>query len=170
MHRLSLSDGAVLSSVNLVNPLVNSSEASYFDNFIFNQSDTTIYGLASHQSAGVYGNYLAKIDPSTGIITEISTNSVGQSILMAGATIDPYQMIYYFSDGLNMIGLDLYDGSIFSSVPLVFPPSFKEFGNFAYSCANNTIYGLMAKEYTSIGPDPFDPNTLVTQLDSINLF
>jgi hypothetical protein len=170
MHRLRLSDGAVLSSVDLFNPLANPTEQNYFNNFIFNQSDTTIYGLATRQNGGVFGNYLAKVNPITGIITEISTTSVGQSILMAGATIDPYQMVYYFSDGIGMVGIDLYNGSIYSNSTVVFPPTFTQFGNFAYSCANNTIYGLLTKEYTSIGPDPFDPGTLITLVDSTNLF
>jgi hypothetical protein len=170
MHRLRLSDGAILSSVDLFNPLANPTEQNYFNNFIFNQSDTTIYGLATRQNGGVFGNYLAKANPITGIITEISTTSVGQSILMAGATIDPYQMVYYFSDGIGMVGIDLYNGSIYSNTTVVFPPTFTQFGNFAYSCANNTIYGLLTKEYTSIGPDPFDPGTLITLVDSTNLF
>ena len=42
MHRLRLSDGAVLSSVDLFNPLANPAEQNYFNNFIFIQSDTSI--------------------------------------------------------------------------------------------------------------------------------
>lgn len=170
MHRLRLSDGAVLSSVDLFNPLANPAEQNYFNNFIFNQSDTTIYGLAMRQNGGVFGNYLAKVDPTTGIITEVSTTSVGQSILMAGATIDPYQMVYYFSDGIGMVGIDLYNGSIYSNSTIIFPPTFSQFGNFAYSCANNTIFGLLTKEYTSVVPNPFNPGTFITQVDSTNLF
>ena len=170
MHRLRLSDGAVLSSVDLFNPLANLAEQNYFNNFIFNQSDTTIYGLATRQNGGVFGNYLAKVDPTTGIITEVSTTSVGQSILMAGATIDPYQMVYYFSDGIGMVGIDLYNGSIYSNSTIIFPPTFSQFGNFAYSCANNTIFGLLTKEYTSVVPNPFNPGTFITQVDSTNLF
>ena len=170
MHRLRLSDGAVLSSVDLFNPLANLAEQNYFNNFIFNQSDTTIYGLATRQNGGVFGNYLAKVDPTTGIITEVSTTSVGQSILMAGVTIDPYQMVYYFSDGIGMVGIDLYNGSIYSNSTIIFPPTFSQFGNFAYSCANNTIFGLLTKEYTSVVPNPFNPGTFITQVDSTNLF
>ena len=170
MHRLRLSDGAVLSSVDLFNPLANPAEQNYFNNFIFNQSDTTIYGLATRQNGGVFENYLAKVDPTTGMITELSTTSVGQSILLAGATIDPYQMVYYFSNGTEMVGLDLYNGTVYSSATILFPPTFSQFGNFAYGCASNTIYGLLTKEYTSVVPNPFDPGTFITQVDSTNLF
>jgi hypothetical protein len=171
MYQLSLVNGAVISSVDLFNPLAANSNQSYFNNFVFNQSDTSIYGLATRDdSLGNYGNFLAKVNTSTGLITEISPASVGQSILMAGATIDPYQMIYYYSDGIELIGLDLYNGSIYNSDSVTYPVGFSGFGNFAYSCFDNTIYGLLSKEFTSLVPDPFDPTNYIYQLDSTNLF
>ena len=171
MYQLSLADGAVITSVDLFNPSAANSNQSYFNNFIFNQSDTSIYGLATRDdSLGNYGNFLAKVNTSTGLITEISPASVGQSILMAGATIDPYQMIYYYSDGIELIGLDLYNGSIYNSDSVTYPVGFSGFGNFAYSCFDNTIYGLLSKEFTSLVPDPFDPTNYIYQLDSTNLF
>ena len=171
MHQFNLTNGSVISSLDLFNPLVNTSEPSYFNNFIFNPSDTTIYGLSTRQnSAGFFGNYLASINPFSGLITEISANSISQSILMAGATIDPYQMVYYFANDSAMVGIDLYDGSIYSSATFVYPPNFTQFGNFAYSCANNTIYGLLFREYTTSVPDPFNPGNFINQLDSTKLF
>ena len=171
MHQLSLANGAVITSVDLFNPLAANSTQSYFNNFIFNQSDTSIYGLATRDdSLGNYGNFLAKVNTSTGLITEISPASVGESILMAGATIDPYQMIYYYSDGIKLIGLDLYNGSIYSADSVTYPVGFSGFGNFAYSCFDNTIYGLLSKEFTSLVPDPFDPTNYIYQLDSTKLF
>jgi hypothetical protein len=171
MYQLSLANGAVITSVDLFNPLAANSTQSYFNNFIFNQSDTSIYGLATRDdSLGNYGNFLAKVNTSTGLITEISPTSVGESILMAGATIDPYQMIYYYSDGIKLIGLDLYNGSIYSADSVTYPVGFSGFGNFAYSCFDNTIYGLLSKEFTSLVPDPFDPTNYINQLDSTKLF
>ena len=171
MYQLSLADGAVITSVDLLNPLAANSTQSYFNNFIFNQSDTSIYGLATRDdSLGNYGNFLAKVNTSTGLITEISPATVGESILMAGATIDPYQMIYYYSDGIKLIGLDLYNGSIYSADSVTYPVGFSGFGNFAYSCFDNTIYGLLSKEFTSLVPNPFDPTNYIYQLDSTKLF
>lgn len=171
MYQLSLADGAVSTSVDLFNPSAANSNQSYFNNFIFNQSDTSIYGLATRDdSLGNYGSFLAKVNTSTGLITEISPASVGESILMAGATIDPYQMIYYYSDGIKLIGLDLYNGSIYSADSVTYPVGFSGFGNFAYSCFDNTIYGLLSKEFTSFVPSPFDPTNLINQLDSTKLF
>jgi hypothetical protein len=89
---------------------------------------------------------------------------------MAGATIDPYQMIYYYSDGIKLIGLDLYNGSIYSADSVTYPVGFSGFGNFAYSCFDNTIYGLLSKEFTSLVPNPFDPTNYIYQLDSTKLF
>jgi hypothetical protein len=171
MHQLNLSDGAVISSVDLINPIVLPSEPVYFNNFIFNQSDTTIYGLSTRQnSAGYYGNYLASVNPYSGVVTEISTNSISQSILMAGATIDPYQMVYYFANDSAMVGIDLYTGLIYGAATFQYPPNFTQFGNFAYSCANNTIFGLLFREYTTLVPDPFNPGNFINQLDSTKLF
>ncbi|MEN9998588.1 MAG: hypothetical protein RI922_1578 [Bacteroidota bacterium] len=171
MHQLSLTDGTVLSSVDLINPLVQPSDPVYFNNFIFNQSDTTIYGLSTRQnSAGDFGNYFASVNPYSGVVTEISTNSISQSILMAGATIDPYQMVYYFANDSAMVGIDLYNGSIYSNNTINFPPNFTQFGNFAYSCVNNTIYGLATREYTTLVPDPFSPGNFINQFDSTKLF
>jgi hypothetical protein len=171
MHQLRLTDGEVISSVDLINPLVLPSEPVYFNNFIFNQSDTTVYGLSTRQnSAGDFGNYLASVNPYSGVVTEISTVSISQSILMAGATIDPYQMVYYFANDSAMVGIDLYDGSFYGAATFQYPPDFTQFGNFAYSCANNTIYGLATREYTTLVPDPFSPGNFINQFDSTKLF
>jgi hypothetical protein len=154
-----------------LNPLANVNDSYNFNNFIFNQSDTTVYGLSTRQnSAGFSGNYLARINPYSGIITEISVNSVSQSILMAGATIDPYQMVYYFANDSAMIGIDLYNGSIYSNTTFIYPPNFTQFGNYAYSCANNTIYGLLFREYTTLVPDLFNPGNFINQLIQPNFF
>lgn len=171
MHQLNLTDGSVISSVDLINPIVLPSEPVYFNNFIFNQSDTTVYGLSTRQySAGYYGNYLASVNPYSGVVTEISTNSISQSILMAGATIDPYQMVYYFANDSAMVGIDLYNGSIYGAATFQYPPNYTQFGNFAYSCENNTIYGLATREYTTLVPDPFSPGNFINQFDSTKLF
>lgn len=171
MHQLHLTDGAVISSVDLTNPNALPSDPIYFNNFIFNQSDTTIYGLSTRQnSAGDFGNYLASVNPYSGVVTEISTNSISQSILSAGATIDPYQMVYYFANDSAMVGIDLYNGSFYSASTFIYPPNYTQFGNFAYSCANNTIYGLATREYTTLVPDPFSPGNFINQLDSTKLF
>ena len=62
------------------------------------------------------------------------------------------------------------NGSIYSADSVTYPVGFSGFGNFAYSCFDNTIYGLLSKEFTSLVPDPFDPTNYIYQLDSTKLF
>lgn len=120
---IDLTSGVLLNSVPVNNPLLN----SYFDNFRFNNSDTTLYGLARRN---VYDSltmsyigemYLATINTITGIVTEISPASIGQGFALAGSAIDPYQKVYYYSTGDNLVGLDMYNGAIYSNVPIGVP-------------------------------------------------
>jgi hypothetical protein len=87
--------------------------------------------------------YLATIDASTGTITEISPTSIGQSFAYAGSAIDPHQMVFYYSNGAQLVGLDMYTGGIFSNPTLTFPGGGQNFDNFTYSCADTTLYGLV---------------------------
>jgi hypothetical protein len=113
-----------------------------------------MYGLARRNvydsiSENYIGEvFLAKTNTNSGLITQISPNSVGYGYSLAGSAIDPYQMIYYFSTGSNLLGLDLYDGSVYSDVAIINPDGLV-FDNFAYSCADTTIYGLIRQNYFS---------------------
>lgn len=150
VNTLNLTTGALTSS----NGLTNANGQSYFDNFRFNNADSIMYGLARRnttnpQTGQVTGAvFLAKANTTTGEITEISTSSVAQGFALAGSVIDPHQMVYYFSTGSNLMGLDIYDGSIFSNVPFINPNGIA-FDNFTYSCADSSIYGLIRQNYYS---------------------
>lgn len=156
LHSLDLATGEIINSVAISNPI----QASYFDNFRFNNSDTTLYGLARRNTydpvtQSNFGEiYLAKIDALSGVITQISPNSVAQGYAMAGSAIDPHQMVYYFSTGATLMGLDLYTGEIYSNPSIVLPAGATAFDNFAYSCADTTIYGLLRQNYFT---EEFDP-------------
>lgn len=150
MLTLSLTDGEVLNRVTISNPLAD----SYFENFRFNNSDSTLYGLArrfytdpiTSESNGEV--YLAKINTTTGVITQISPASVVQGYALAGSAINPYEMVYYFSTGSNLIGLDLYSGEVYRNLPI---QNFDgiAFDNFSYSCSDTALYGLIRKNYFS---------------------
>jgi hypothetical protein len=167
LNTLDLNTGEMINSVPLYNPI----EESYFDNFRFNNSDSTMYGLARRNSFDpntmqTNGEvYLAKTNTNTGEITEISTTSVAQGFALAGSAIDPYQMVYYFSLGSSLLGLDIYDGSVYSDVPIVNPEGIY-FDNFTYSCADTTIYGLVRKNFFSTIFDPGFPDFPIQVLDS----
>jgi hypothetical protein len=127
----------------------NPNGTGYFDLFRFNTSDSLMYGLSRRnipnpQTGGLMGAmYLATIDANTGIISEISPTSIGQSFAYAGSAIDPHQMVFYYSNGAQLVGLDMYTGGIFSNPTLTFPNGGQNFDNFTYSCADTTLYGLV---------------------------
>jgi hypothetical protein len=99
------------------NAMSNPIAPSYFDNYRFNTSDSTIYGLARRSTSTGIGQvngelYLATIDPNTGVITQISPQSVGQTFAVQGCAINPHEMVYYYSNQGKIIGLDLYTGQV----------------------------------------------------------
>ncbi|HOS49049.1 MAG TPA: T9SS type A sorting domain-containing protein [Bacteroidia bacterium] len=161
MNTLDLSTGQLINQATLSNP----KGASYFDNFRFCNSDSTMYGLArrnyfdSTLMMTVGSLYLAKANTNTGVITEISPLSVGQGFALAGSAIDPYQMVYYYSTGSHLVGLDMYNGSIYSNAPIGTVTN-QYFDNFTYSCADTALYGLVRTNYFSNSPNPWTPSTL----------
>ncbi|MFM7006340.1 MAG: T9SS type A sorting domain-containing protein [Flavobacteriales bacterium] len=121
---------------------------SYFDNYRFNTSDSTIYGLARRSTSTGIGQangelYLATIDPNTGVITQISPQSVGQMYAVQGCAINPHEMVYYYSNQGKIIGLDLYNGQVYSNQTITFPEGGLYFDNYTYNCADTTIYGII---------------------------
>ena len=148
INTVKLNTGVIINSV----PLSNSIKSSYFDNFRFNNSDSTMYGLARRNSFDPITNeiigevYMSKANTNTGVISQISSKSVGNGFALMGSSIDPYQMVYYYSDGLHIIGLDIYTGLVYSKV-LINNSFGNLFGNFAYNCTDNKIYGLIGKNY-----------------------
>jgi hypothetical protein len=148
INTININTGLITNSVPLSNPI----KSSYFDNFRFNNSDSTMYGLARRNiinpiTSEITGEvYMAKANTNTGVITQISPKSVGFGFALLGSSIDPYQMVYYYSDGTHIIGLDIYTGLIFSKV-LINNSFGTTFGNFTYNCNDNKIYGLIGKNY-----------------------
>jgi hypothetical protein len=120
-----------------------------FDNFKFNTSDTTMYGLFSqvlyNPITGVYSGdmRLATCDLSTGQVSLISPASVASSYVMAGSSIDPHLMVYYFISEGKLMGIDLYNGAVYSQPLISIPSGGDSFDNFAYSCVDTTMYGLI---------------------------
>ena len=130
------------------NAMTNPIAPSYFDNYRFNTSDSTIYGLARRSTSTGIGQangelYLATIDPNTGVITQISPQSVGQMYAVQGCAINPHEMVYYYSNQGKIIGLDLYNGQVFSNQTITFPEGGLYFDNYTYNCADTTIYGII---------------------------
>lgn len=150
MFTVTIDSGNVLSQSPLSNPI----SPSYFDNFRFNTSNSTMYGLARRYIQGSgpgqgYGElYLATINPTSGVITQISPQSVGESYALQGNAIDPHLMVYYYFVASQFIGLDMYTGLVYSSPTITFPQGGVYFDNFTYNCSDTTIYGLIRMSTT----------------------
>jgi hypothetical protein len=140
-----LQNGSVLNDVTVTLP----SASGDFNNFRFNTADTNMYGLYSQVLYDpITGSYtgdmrLATCDLATGSVTLISQSSIAQSYVMAGSTIDPYLMVYYFESEGKFVGIDLYNGQIYSEPMITLLGNGITFDNFAYSCADTTMYGLI---------------------------
>lgn len=139
-----------------------------FQNFRFNNSDSIIYGMVPNNFYSTYFDsttmsYIdvldstqirfASIDPVTGIYTVIGSSSFSNLYTLAGNSIDPFQMIYYYSAVDTLIGIDLYTGAQYSAVPIQLP-SYGIFENITYSCADTSIYGLTLQNYFTTVYDP----------------
>jgi hypothetical protein len=161
LKSIDLTTGQITNTATVNNP----NGVGYFDLFRFNTSDSLMYGLSRRnitnpQTGVVTGAmYLATIDAATGTITEISPTSVGQGFAFSGSAIDPHQMVFYFSTGSQLVGLDMYNGSIFSNPTLSFPNGGQNFDNFTYSCADTSLYGLVRTNYYS---QVYNPITMMT--------
>ncbi len=151
LKSIDLSTGQIANTTTVNNP----NGTGYFDLFRFNTSDSLMYGLSRRnitnpQTGQVTASmYLATIDELTGTVTEISPSSIGQGFAYSGSAIDPHQMVFYYSNGSQLVGLDMYNGSMYSNPTLTFPNGGQHFDNFTYSCSDTTMYGLVRTNYYS---------------------
>jgi hypothetical protein len=127
------------------------SGTTYFDNVSYSHSNNTLYGLvrpfgANNVSLGVY---FGKLNTTTGQVTTLSPNSIATGYQLAGTIIDPELMVYYFKTGTKFLGIDLYNGTIYSQPDIVYSSNDYDFSNFTYNCADNSIYGIV-REMTNI--------------------
>jgi len=127
------------------------SGTTYFDNVSYSHSNNTLYGLvrpfgANNVSLGVF---FGKLNTTTGQVTTLSPNSIATGYQLAGTIIDPELMVYYFKTGPKFLGIDLYNGTIYSQPDIVYSSNDYDFSNFTYNCADNSIYGIV-REMTNI--------------------
>lgn len=154
-----------INSGNIINnvPIFGALPSSAFQNLRFNPSDSKIYGLVPNNFYSTYFDStlmttievldstqirFASLHPTTGQYSLIGNSSYSKLYTLAGNSIDPHQMLYYYSAVDTLIGIDLYTGNQYSAVPIVLPP-YGIFENIAYSCIDSTIYGLTRQVYIS---------------------
>lgn len=136
-------------------PITNPKGGSNFQNFRFNNSDSTLYGLVinaiidSNDEFTQTEMFLSTINVQTGELNQISPSPIGMGYALAGSAIDPYQKVYYYSTGTNFVGIDMYTGKIYSTAKITIPKGGVIFDNFTYNCVDNTIYGLIRNNYFS---------------------
>ena len=144
-------------------PISGTLPSSSFQNLRFNPSDSTIYGMLPVNYYSSYYDSIAmdtivqldsthirfgSLHPETGQYSLIGNSSYQNIYTLAGNSIDPYQMLYYYSAVDTLIGIDLYTGAPYSIVPIQLPPH-GIFENISYSCADTSIYGLTRQNYVS---------------------
>lgn len=143
-----------------------------FTNVRNNVSDNTLYGLASTftDNNEFVGMYLSKLNTENGDLTAISQNSIGSGYQLAGTSIDPRLMVYYYSSGSQFIGLDLYNGTIYSNPTIIYSnPNDFNFTNFTYNCNDDTIYGLVTEDTHVQNPNvPHPLSIFIMRFGKIN--
>lgn len=137
------------------NPLIDNSSVAYFDNIIYNEFDGHIYGLGRNSNPPEI--FLGRINPTNGAVTLISQASIGQSITLAGTTIDPFNNIYYYKSGDNFVGVDITSGNVATSVPLDYTQSSGGIFDYYYY-ANEKKSLLSDNSFEGRVPFKFYPN------------
>ncbi len=144
-------------------PITGELSSSAFQNIRFNTSDSLIYGMVPNNFYSTYYDStlmetievydstqirFGSLDPVTGEYSLIGSASLGNIYTLAGNSIDPYQMVYYYSSVSKLVGIDVYTGEIFSEVPFLLP-EMAMFDHITYSCADTSIYGIVRQNYIS---------------------
>ncbi|MGL5889950.1 MAG: T9SS type A sorting domain-containing protein [Bacteroidia bacterium] len=93
----------------------------YFDLMTYNCDDGIIYGVNRTNSPAAL--YPAMVDPATGVVTNLSNNSMGQFFsLNAMSEINPFANAFHFFNGTSFVSFDLSTGNILASPTLSFSP------------------------------------------------
>ncbi len=160
---------------NIINELPITSfyeGTTYFANVRYNNSNNKLYGLASTftENNQLIGMYLAELNSENGNLTQLSQSSIGVGYQLAGTAIDPNEMVYYYSTGSKLMGIDLYNGEVYTNPDIVFSnPNEFNFTNFSYNCADETVYGLVVKNTQVQNPNvPFPSMIYEMRFGKIN--
>jgi hypothetical protein len=105
----------------------------------FAQIDSTIYGV-SRNSTGVK---FAKINPTTGTVTDISTSDVAGGFSLSGSCLNPYENTFTFFGGTIIKTIDINTGLSIASPSITMPSTAQYFQYPFFNNSDSTIYGLM---------------------------
>jgi len=139
------------------NPITTSQE-QIFQNFMYNEITQEIIGI--ERGGADSGVYLSKIDPTTGVVTPISTTPFADTntITVAGSALDLQKQWYHiFSDG-RILSVDIATGNVIHD-PVVDTSEFAYFNNLFFNAANRKLY--------AIGRNSTPAELFLTQIDPI---
>jgi len=162
----------------------------YFDNFTYNCGDTSIYGLIRVNNTPPLTVQFGKINPQTGVVTQISQSPLPYSMYSANgsSTIDPINGIYYFAatlpqGGYGVIGVSVTTGTVVSENPFPTPsgssPIYFDMMRHPSDCyqaaperlnPNNGSAGLskVNKSNINVAPNPFNQQLNISSSSNIN--
>lgn len=107
-----------------------------------NPDDTSIYSTIYQVNGSDYEMYLIRINTDIGLGIQLSGAPVANGFNpQHGATIDPFKNIFYFSDGGNLVSVDIATGNLIGSVPLN-NDTYEDFSQMHFNYADSTIYAL----------------------------
>jgi hypothetical protein len=99
-----------------------SGPGQYFDLMSYNCDDGIIYGISRSSSPAAV--YPARINPTTGLVTNLSNTSMGQGISgTAMSEINPFAGVFHFSNGSSLVSYDITTGNVLASPSLSFSSS-----------------------------------------------
>lgn len=147
---ISIDNGKVISK-----PGIKYSRGIYFDHFIYNYRDSVIYGLERNPSSC----FFSKIDPATGVITNISNYSLTKILTYDNAVVDPFEQIFYFSTDSNFLGVEIATGRIVSNTKIN-QSNCRHFMEPYFDCKQQSVCGL-ARNYPP-------SETYLAKLDVLN--
>lgn len=97
-----------------------SGPGQFFDMMTYNCDNGIIYGVNRTSSPAAL--YPATINPTTGLVTNLSNTSMGQAILVnAMSEINPFSDLFHFFNGA-FVTFDLVTGNVLPTPPLSFSP------------------------------------------------
>lgn len=111
----------------------------FLTHFVYCQT-TDIVGISRGSNNG--GEvFLASIEPSTGVIQDISSTSYSNVIANFSYTVNPVSDIFYYADQNALVGIDMNNGSLISN-PTITTSLQPFFQSFIYNELTQEIIGL----------------------------
>lgn len=117
------------------------SQGTIFQNFIYNEITQEIIGI--ERGGANSGVYLSKIDPSTGVVTAISTAPFANTnaITVAGSALNLRSQWYHIFSQNRLLSVDINTGAVVHN-PLFDTSRFAYFNNLFFNPVNQQLYAI----------------------------